>query len=187
MNTSMHKVRKLNIAAVFAALMVLGAYIRIPGPLLSMTLQTFFVLSSGFLLGSKTAFFSMLLYLCMGLIGLPVFTEGGGIAYVLKPSFGFIIGFCIGAFVTGYLSRKNPQSLLRLFLAGCAGLASIYVTGLSYYALISGTVLGIPVSARSLFLYCFLLPLPGDSISCFLAAALAKRMLPISRKMGFFS
>ncbi|MBE7063016.1 MAG: biotin transporter BioY [Ruminococcaceae bacterium] len=186
MMNSVKRIKFLTVGALFATLMVIGSYIRIPLPLLTMTMQTFFVLLCGFLLGGKGAFFSMFLYLCMGLLGLPVFSEGGGIGYVLKPSFGFIIGFCIGAFVTGFLAKKSSKSFIHLFLCGCVGLAVIYTVGLLHYTIISCTVLDVPVSIRSLFMFCFLLPLPGDIISCFLATTLAKRLSPIFREFEFF-
>ena len=47
----------------------------------------------------------------MGLIGVPVFAEGGGIWYVMKPSFGYLIGFIIGAFLTGYIIEKSKKSI----------------------------------------------------------------------------
>ncbi len=150
-----------------------------------MTLQTFFVILSGYLIGGKAAFISMLLYLCLGLMGIPVFTEGGGIGYVLKPSFGFILGFCLGAFITGVVSKQRSDSFIRLFLSGCAGLFGVYCVGLFYFGLISNMMLGF--SLRDIFLFCFLLPLPGDILSCFLAAILAKRILPIIRKQHLFS
>ncbi len=68
----------------------IGAFIRIPVPLVPFTLQiTFTTLAGLFLLGSKKGAISVAVYVLMGLIGIPVFTQGGGFSYVLKPSFGF--------------------------------------------------------------------------------------------------
>ena len=65
------------------------SFIRIPVPLVPFTLQITFTTLAGLLLGSKKGAISVAVYVLMGLIGIPVFTQGGGFSYVLKPSFGF--------------------------------------------------------------------------------------------------
>ncbi len=70
-------VRIMTLSALFAVLTALGAFIRIPFPLVPITLQTFFVFLSGTLLGSRAGALAQVLYVGMGLIGLPVFTGGG--------------------------------------------------------------------------------------------------------------
>ena len=84
--------RNMVLCALFAALIAIGAFIRIPVPYVPITFQGFFVLLAGFLLGPKYGAASMLIYIAVGLVGIPVFTEGGGIMYVLKPTFGYLIG-----------------------------------------------------------------------------------------------
>ena len=77
---------------------------------------------AGLLLGSKKGAISVAVYVLMGLIGIPVFTQGGGFSYVLKPSFGFLVAFIIGAFVTGLIvEKKQNPSFLRILGAsfGC--------------------------------------------------------------------
>ena len=90
-------VQQLVLCATFTALIAIGAFIRIPVPLIPFTLQLFFVTMAGFLLGPKTGTVSAGLYLGLGLVGLPIFAEGGGPTYVLKPTFGYIIGFVLAA------------------------------------------------------------------------------------------
>ena len=96
---------KMILVALFAALIAVGAFIRIPVPLVPFTMQTFFVVLAGMLLGKKLGAASALVYLAIGLIGIPVFTQGGGIGYVLKPSFGYLIGFIppVATFVEHYI------------------------------------------------------------------------------------
>jgi predicted membrane protein len=77
---------KMILVALFAALIAVGAFIRVPVPLVPFTMQTFFVVLAGMLLGKKLGAASALVYLAVGLIGIPVFTQGGGIGYVLKHS-----------------------------------------------------------------------------------------------------
>lgn len=63
----------------------------------------------------------------LGLVGLPIFSEGGGFWYVMKPSFGYIIGFCIGTYVTGLIAeRMKEKTVPRYMLANFIGLLIVY-------------------------------------------------------------
>ena len=145
-------VRDMTLCAMFTALIIVGAFIRIPIPYVPFTLQLLFTMLAGLLLGKKLGTMSVLLYIILGLIGVPVFTEGGGLMYIFKPSFGYIIGFAVGAYLTGKIAHevKNP-SFGRLLWANIAGL----------------------------ILFCFLLIVPGDLFLCVVAAILMKRLLPV--------
>lgn len=103
------RLRQLILSALFAALTAAGSLLKIPvpGTTLIITLQTFFVFMAGLMLEPRYALFSQLVYAAMGLIGLPVFSGGGGFGYIYQPSFGFIIGFCVCSFVISALVRKN--------------------------------------------------------------------------------
>ena len=96
---------KMILVALFAALIAVGAFIRVPVPLVPFTMQTFFVVLAGMLLGKKLGAASALVYLAIGLIGIPVFTQGGGIGYVLKPSFGDMIGFIVAGYIPAAFVR----------------------------------------------------------------------------------
>ena len=88
-----HKtLRMMLLSALFAALTAVGAFIRLPAGPTSITLQIFFSALAGILLGVKWGAVSQLLYVGLGLLGLPVFTMGGGLSYLLQPSFGFLLG-----------------------------------------------------------------------------------------------
>lgn len=97
--------------ALLAALIAVGAFIRIPVPVCPFTLQFLFTMLAGLLLGSKYGALSVLVYLCVGLLGLPVFADGGGIGYVFQPTFGYLIGFCIASYVTGAIATGRPSRL----------------------------------------------------------------------------
>ena len=77
------RTKNLVLIALFAALVAIGAFIKIPMPLVPITLQFAFCLLAGEVLGVKGGT-AVLIYVIMGLIGLPVFTEGGGFMYVLS-------------------------------------------------------------------------------------------------------
>lgn len=174
------KTLSLVFCALFTALIAAGAFLKIPIPNMPITMQLFFVIMSGLLLGAKAGAASALVYMILGLAGIPIFTAGGGIGYIFKPTFGYIIGFIFGAFVTGLIANKekNP-SYKRLLAASFAGLAVVYTIGIIYFYLIRNVYMSEPISAGNVFLYCFVFVAPGDIVLNFLAAFLAKKLKPI--------
>lgn len=171
------RLRQIILCALFTALIAIGAFIRIPVPVLSISLQTLFTTLAGLLLGSRLGCLSALCYMIVGLMGVPVFTEGGGLGYILRPSFGYIIGFCIGTFITGKIAQKACKpSYGRLLAAGFSGMAAIYLCGLMYYYVICNYVINTPIAIWPLFLHCFIMVAPGDAALCFFSAYLALRL-----------
>lgn len=139
--------RDLILCALFTALSAIGAFIRIPVPLVPFTLQITFTTLAGLLLGSKKGAISVAVYVLMGLIGIPVFTQGGGFSYVLKPSFGFLVAFIIGAFVTGLIvEKKQNPSFLRILGASFAGRHS-YTFWVRFISILYVTLLLMHLSA----------------------------------------
>lgn len=125
----------------------------------------------------------MLIYISLGLLGLPVFADGGGLSYILRPAFGYIIGLAASAFVTGALSRKQKNaSFSILAAAGFAGMLTVYVIGITYFWLISSYYLKTTPELRILFINCFLMTLPGDVIMILLSSVMAKRLIPLVLK-----
>ena len=120
-------------------------------------------------------------YIALGLLGLPVFTAGGGPGYVLQPTFGYIIGFAGGAYVAGRMTEKEC-SVARYYAAGLAHLAVVYAVGLVYYYCITNYYLHNPMGVGALLLHCFLMTLPGDLALCLVSALLAKRLRPVLRR-----
>ena len=163
--------------AFLTALIAVGAYIKIPMPLIPFTLQTFFVMLAGIVLGAKYGALSVALYILLGLAGLPVFTGGGGIMYVLHPTFGYMIGFTVAAFAIGKLSsKKNCLSFVYLFLCCMAGTLIVYAFGTAYFWLIKRFYFESTVSAYTLFVSCFLITLPADIIKSALASFIGIRL-----------
>lgn len=161
----------------FTALIAAGAFIRIPVPLVPFTLQFLFTTLAGLVMGGRLGALSVAVYTMLGLIGIPVFAEGGGIWYILKPSFGYIIGFIVASYVTGKMAEKIKDLKVQSFLAAnFAGLLIVYAVGMVYYYFICNFVINTPIGFWPLVLYCFILAVPGDICLCIVAAFLAKRL-----------
>ncbi len=170
--------------ALFSALIAVGAFIKIPIPVVPFTLQFLFTMLAGLLLGSRLGAVSIAVYIILGLSGLPVFSEGGGFWYIIKPSFGYIIGFLAAGYCTGKIvERSKKLSIGKLLLANFTGLAIVYGMGMLYFYMISNFVIHTPIGIGPLFLYCFILAVPGDICLCILAAFLAKKIKPLLANM----
>jgi len=139
-----NKLRSLILCALFAALTAAGAFIKVPGPFVPFTLQTFFVALAALMLGKQYGALSQGLYVFIGLVGMPVFTGGGGPQYVFQPSFGYLVGFILGAYIIGLVAERRKWTFWNLLLACCLGLAGIYVVGSVYLYLILNYSMAVP-------------------------------------------
>ena len=176
--------QKMIWCALFTVLIIVGAFIKIPIPVVPFTLQFLFTMMAGLILGAKWGAISVLVYIVMGLIGIPVFASGGGIGYILQPTFGYLIGFCAGSYATGKIANKVYEpTIKRLLIANFVGLAIVYIFGMIYYYVIGNFVINSPIGLWPLILYCFILAVPGDIALCILGAFLGKRLIPIVRRM----
>lgn len=176
----MTKTKSIIYCGLFTALIAVGAFIKIPVPVVPFTLQYLFTMLAGLLLGARLGSLSVFAYMVLGLAGLPIFTEGGGLWYVLKPSFGYIIGFVVGAFATGWIAEHmKEKTILHYLFANLAGLMVVYAFGMIYYYFICNYVINTPIGVWPLFLYCFLLAVPGDIALSILGAVIAKRVRPV--------
>lgn len=173
----MRRTRQMLLAALFAALTALGAWLRIPVPPSAITLQILFPAMAGVLLGRKWGAVSQLLYVALGLVGLPVFTFGGGLGAVLQPSFGFLPGMIAMAWVIGLLIGRGWRTLPALLV----GLAALYAVGLPYLALIVNVYLRQGWSLAQLLMGGMVIFLPWDLLKLALAALLCRRLRPILR------
>lgn len=174
-----NRLYSLLLCSLFAALCAIGAFIKVPLAWLPITLQTFFSTLAGLLLGEKWGSFSICLYLGLGLIGFPVFTQGGGLGYVLKPSFGFLLALLPATFLTGFVYRRTKQRFSSAFCASLLGTFVIYAIGLPYLYLITNFYLGQTLTVPALFAACFLPTLPGDVLKCVVCALVSTRLAPI--------
>lgn len=134
-------------------------------------------LLAGMLLGSRAGAISMIAYLIMGLIGIPVFSVPpyGGPMYVFVPTFGFIIGFILCAWVVGKIMEKQSEpSTWRYGLAVLAGVICYNSIGLPYFWLMKNFYIGDTISMVTVFNR-VLLPFIGlDLIKAVVASMFAK-------------
>ena len=167
--------------AIFVVLMIVSAFIKIPFPLVPLTFQTVVAVLAGLLLGPLYGTAAVGVYIFMGLIGLPVFTSGGGFAYVVQPTFGYILGFAAAAFVAGALCGRGKAAQITLrgaLLASVAGFLVNYLVGVPYFLLIwhfymhNGGVWQAAVTYNLIYM-------PKDLALCLLAGFLAWRVRPL--------
>ena len=176
-----NKTRMMILAALFAALTAVGAFIRFPLGAMSVTLQFMFTAMAGVLLGAKWGAVSQTVYVVLGLVGLPVFTMGGGIGYVMQPSFGFLLGLIPTAWVIGRLTEKE-NGHWRIALACLAGLAVLYLIGLPYMYLIMKLYLHKSITVWTAVKAGMLVYLPGDAVKIALTVLLYKPLRRAIRK-----
>lgn len=173
------KTKTIAYVSLFAALTAVGAFIKIPIPYIPFTLQIVPVYLAGALLGPRIGMLSQLVYITIGLIGVPIFTEGGGIGYIFKPTFGYLLGYMAGAFTNGYIIQKlQLKRLFSIFLANFSTLIIVYIFGCTWLYGIMKWIIEKPLSVTDTLLYGMILPVPGDLLLCFLCAVLIYRLRP---------
>jgi biotin transport system substrate-specific component len=171
---------ELILVSLFAALTAIGARIQIPIPPVPMTLQFFVILLAGGLLGARLGLYSQLTYITLGLIGLPVFASGAGLSYVLKPTFGYLIGFAIGAFVVGlYLKNKSVKTIKDYVIANLLSLIPAYGIGVSYLYISINTWVGKEMPVSAAIAAGFTPFIIKDIVVCFIAAIIAERVAKV--------
>ncbi len=176
--------REMVLCGVFTTLIAVGAFIKVPVPVVPFTLQFLFTMLAGLLLGARLGAMSVGVYILLGLCGIPIFAEGGGFWYILKPSFGYLLGFMLAAYVTGRLVERRGRLTTGWVMAvNFLGLFIVYAAGMIYYYMICNYVIDTPIALGPLFLYCFVLAVPGDICLCILAAILTIRVRPVFQKM----
>ena len=151
------KVRNMAMCALFAALLCICAWFYVPAGDSAFTMQTFGVFLALGLLGGKHGTLSILIYLLLGAVGLPVFSGfRGGLGVLLGPSGGYLFGFLFAGLLFWLVSACLPHVRLRLLFSFLAGLLALYAAGTVWFS-----VIYVP---------------PGTSLS--LMAVIAKYVLP---------
>ena len=149
----------------FAALTALGARLSVPlpGMVVPMTLQPVAVLLAGAFLGSRAGAASQVAYLAAGAMGLPVFVAGGGAAYLLGPTGGYLLAFPVAAAIAG-LAKTAQGGWFREALSLAIALAAIHLGGLAWLAVWGGESLAAGTAVRAFIV--------GDALKVMLVLAL---------------
>ncbi|NLY74310.1 MAG: biotin transporter BioY [Firmicutes bacterium] len=131
------KTFELVLISLMGAVVVISARLSLSVGPVPITMQTMAVLLTGLVLGTRIGWLVPALYLLMGLLGFPVFAGGGGIGYLFKPSFGFILGFIPAAYLSGFVYRQKwfRRDYLNVITAALIGDTVIYLFGLGYIPL----------------------------------------------------
>lgn len=176
----------LTLVPLFTVLMCISAKISIPVPVIPITLQVTVAILSGLLLGARLGAMSQILYVGMGLLGLPVFSSGGGIGYVFTGTFGYLLGFIFCALAGGLLAdrlekRKGTVKAPYLCILGISivSLLVCYSFGILYLYFLSNFYTGYAGTRYSfpLTLAYGALPFIGkDLLLAILASELARRL-----------
>jgi biotin transport system substrate-specific component len=172
----------LTLAAMFVALMAIGANISTIAPFLHVggvpiTLQTFFAILAGAILGSRLGSIAMIVYMLVGLVGVPVFADfTGGLSIIIRPTFGFILSYILAAFIIGKIVEKN-KSLPVFIIASLIGMAVNYLFGTNwmYFAYKFWGAAPAGFSYKMAWIW-MVAPLPKDLILSILAGIMAHRL-----------
>jgi len=168
--------RELVLCGLFIALITAGTFIRIPVGTDVYTLQFLFTLLAGLVLGARLGAIAVGTYVLLGLIGVPVFASGGGPAYMLQPTFGYLLAFILQAWLGGsYVRRNAAVSYGRLLTANLLGMAVVYLIGISWFYLVSNYVIDAPIPLWTAVFYCGVLQAIPDFLLCLAAAAIGLR------------
>ncbi len=180
------KSKNITLVALFTALTAIGAFISIPLGPVPITLQSFFVILSGILLGPKLGALSQVLYIFLGLIGIPIFSGfSGGLQHILKPSFGFIIGFVFAAYIAGKISHPSSNiSSAKIWISSTIATLIIYLFGLPYMYYVLNVIMGSALSIRDIIYMGCILFLPGDILKIIVSSIIGMKILPIMKRMN---
>lgn len=172
----------LTLAGMFVALMAVGANITSFVPFLviggvPITLQTFFAILAGAILGSRIGAISMTVYALVGLVGVPVFARfGAGFSSIVSPTFGFIISFIFTAYITGKIVQKN-KGIKGYVIAALVGMAVNYIVGTNWmYAAYKLWAQAPDGLTYGLVWSWMVVPLPKDIILAVCAGIMAHRL-----------
>lgn len=129
----MKQTKDITLCAMFTVLFIIASKVVIPVGIIPLTLQTMVVFLAGTLLKPRQILTSYALFFIMGMLGLPVFANGGGLSYVLQPSFGFLVSFPIAACFLAILKAKlHLHAAIQLFPVCMLALFIIYTIGCLY-------------------------------------------------------
>ena len=182
---------KTTFTALFAAIICIGSFMKIPVGVIPIVLQNMLCILSAVVLGGIYGATPTLLFVIAGAIGLPVFSGGsGGLATLFGPTGGFIIGYLLGAVAAGLIAGKpsvsekklSKKTVIRVSAAFVAGAIIIYIPGIIRFAMWAAGAGKVPQD-KTAFAYTMgaaVLPfLPGDVIKMLIMIPLSLKLRPV--------
>ena len=170
--------------ALFAALISACAFVSIPvpGTPIPIVLQNMMVVLSGLLLGPVLGTASTVLFIVAGMLGLPIFSGGtGGIAKIMGPTGGFIIGYAFAALVAGLICGRprmgKNASIVRIIIAALCGFVVMYIPGVIHF------MRSLDKTFAETMALCVTPYIPGDLIKMVVSILVAK---PLRRTVASF-
>lgn len=182
---------KLSFIALFAAIVCIGCFLRIPIGPIPIVLQNALCVLTGVLMGSYLGGAPTALFLIAGLIGLPVYSGGtSGVAVWAGPTGGFLPGYLIGAILAGFIAGRpsveekkvSVKSVVRITLAMLAGMIVLYVPGVIHFSRWAEAAGRVPAEKSTLAYTmgaCVLPYIPGDLIKTVVSIVIAVKIRPI--------
>ena len=171
------------LACLFTALIIMGATfakIPIPWTLVEIYLANFFVILAALLLGPIWGTASVLLYILLGILGLPIFSRGAsGLAAIAGPTGGFILGYIPMVLAMGIIGRIGKRSWWILLIAAVVGELILFGIGVPWFKAVFRTKDAHEAVSwsKALILSCYPF-LPGDALKVAIAVPVARRLGP---------
>ena len=181
----------MSFTALFAAVICIGCFIKIPLGVIPIVLQNVLCILTGVLLGGFAGAVPTAIFLVAGLIGLPVYSGGtSGLAVWLGPTGGFLPGYLLGALTAGLIAGKPSVEekkvtvlrVVRLTIAIIAGMGILYIPGVirfAYWATGVGSVPADKTASSYAVAACVLPFIPGDIIKIVVAVPVALKLRPV--------
>lgn len=162
----------MTLISLFAALTAVGAFISIPLYPIPLTLQTLFTLLAAMTLGSVMGMLSQIIYVMLGVVGLPVFAGfKAGIGILFGPTGGFLFGFIVCALIVGKIMElKKEKNIFYYLLAGLIGTITLYIMGIIQLSLVTG------IGVKKAIIVGMLPFLPGDILKITAASFIASKL-----------
>ena len=183
------KIREMLLSGIFTALVIISSYIVIPIGPVPHTLQPLIVMLSGFLLGPKWGPISIITWIILGCLGLPVFNQGqAGAVMLLGPTGGFIVGFVVCSWLVGKFTSNDLQAaFIKNFAYLAFAMIICYVIGLVGFKLSFEYFLQKPMSWEKSMLLSIAPFLPFDIIKAAIAAYVGAKVRKALLAAGLFS
>ena len=168
--------QELTVMALLAAILCVSSYINIPLPFspVPITAQILVVFLTALLLKPKYAFLTVLVWILLGVVGLPVFSGGkGGFGVLAGPTGGFALSYLLAAFLLAFLTQKCKSHYQKLLILICIGIPLMYLIGVPWMKMITG------IGWSAAFVTGAAPFLPGDILKAIGAVFIAKPLYKV--------